>query len=259
MEHAHTLSGRYYGERTVFGVELLDDAPPHLRRRLVKDPRGHRWVHPEDIPMPVFVETGAHRDYDAATQAPEIFVDAMRLDPDDPEELLAFVGKWGLLGLHGGGVEPVAEVRDELRRLQRLARWCEALHARRWKSPQLPAPPSGFAKVPARKRLQRRWRLYAFAFDDETRRLDVTVRPILASDRRGRVRPELRPARLIEILYFELWRVSVDPATTLRVCEDCKALFPVRKSNALKKFCSWRCKNRANVRNWYRRERGSPG
>ncbi len=77
------------GERTVFGVELLDPAPPRLRRRLAEDPRGHRWVLPADIPMTVLVETSVPHDYDAATQAPEIFSDAMRLDPDDPKQLLA--------------------------------------------------------------------------------------------------------------------------------------------------------------------------
>jgi hypothetical protein len=37
---------------------------------------------------------------------------------------------------------------------------------------------------------------------------------------------ELRPDGLREVLYLELWRVSVDPTTTLRVCEDCRGLFP---------------------------------
>jgi hypothetical protein len=171
------------------------------------------------------------------------------------------VNTWGLLGLGDFGAEPVIAVRHELKSFQHLAQWAAAMGREEWKSPDIPPLPASYGSPSWQQQQRLLRRRFAGKFDEAIRRLGIFARPVLLAARHKKtadkrrqpppVKPAFRPEPgLLGVLYFELFRVMVDPETKLQACAagDCTALFIKRTSNELTKYCSRRCRTRDKVR-----------
>ncbi len=268
LDNKEGLTGYLALQWRVFPTEIVNPAPTFLYRATKGDGSPeHPWARwPGGVLVAKGIEGGKPvvpvRVYDPTALAGRLLLETTRIDPDDNDAILAFVNEWGLLGV----AEPDNEVqlydsllltREQFRNIRRLTSWLQAMQNRKWKSPVLPSfdeikgflPGASTPRTPKRRR-----QLYGLAFQQEfnKRSWGSPVRPLLVSDGSGFKR-YLRPLRLLDVLYIELWRVAFARDTALRQCSECKGLFSVKKSNRLKAFCTAACKTRRNFRRWYAR------
>lgn len=248
----------------IFPVKIVEPAPRFLRDAKKGDGTpAFPWAR---WPGGVFVTEGIEgskdlvpvRGYDPTACAGSILLEATRINLENQEALLGFVNKWGLLGI----AEPdnaiqlwdsVFLTRAQLHNIKRLAGWLQAMQHGKWKSSAIP-PLDEVRKLLADVRVEpkNRRELYHLAFQQEFNKKawGCPLRPLLLSDGR-QFRRYLRPLRLLDVLYIELWQAAFARDTVLRQCAECKGLFSVKKSNRLKAFCTPACKNRRNFRRWY--------
>ena len=261
------MAGELLLQWRVFFIEIHDPAPKFLVAASTKDKPVYPWAR---WPGGVFVARGIEEEaeltpvqtYDPTAWGERLLLEVSRLNPNDNQALLAFVNEWGLLGL----AEPQHEVqlfdsvfltRAALHRIKRLSRWLQAMQQGHWKSDHLPsieALTPIVTDVPLLVTLKQKKQFFREAFLREfnNEAWGSPIRPMLIS-KRGDFHPYLRPLRLLDVAYLELWKTASAKDALLRQCKECQGLFPVKKSNQLKAFCTQACKNRRNFRRWYAR------
>lgn len=267
LDIIHSVAGELLLQWRVFFIEIHDPAPRFLVAASTKDKPVYPWAR---WPGGVFVARGIEeeaeltpvRTYDPTAWGERLLLEVSRLNPDDTQALLAFVNEWGLLGV----AEPQHEdqlfdsiflTRAALHRIKRLSRWLHAMQQGHWKSDHLPAiealiPIVPDVPLPVTLKQKKQFFREAFLREFNTGAWGSPIRPLLIS-KRGDFHPYLRPLRLLDVLYLELWKTASAMDALLRQCEECQGLFPVKKSNQLKAFCTQACKNRRNFRRWYAR------
>jgi uncharacterized protein DUF6076 len=178
---------------------------------------------------------------EAATPAPsyapiprarEILLEAQQAGTADTAGLLAFVNRWGILGVGipaapefgADGVEHTGEA------LRELSSWLATLHA-----------------LQQGTETTHTWADLIAAFDEHLK----SVRFSAGLGRRGLV-PRLPVQRLLDALYLELWDVATG-GKRLRRCKRCERFF--LRSRADRIFCTGRCARLWHVRAWKRRHR----
>lgn len=293
---AHSLDNRLisYGDTLgasaglridVSAVKHADPAPARVIAMTARDKRDPRssWATERGG---VFIVEGwgtkrpdSIRSYDAVAEAGAMLTGVTGLEVDDDAALLGFVNKWGLLRCADPVLEwcdSVYQTRALLRRVQRLARWLNAMQESRWRDRDIP----GYQEVAAhfnRRTIPRGWRLkesrkrllwYAFATALDYALWEIRLRPRVvatgtpldvASRPRTLILPEngqpigpvLLPHRLADVPFLELWRCATNPQVLLRRCKGCSALFSVSRTNTRQKYCERACLNRAGFRRWY--------
>jgi hypothetical protein len=163
----------------------------------------------------------------------EILLDAQAAATVDAPGFLAFVNRWGLLGVGlpgkpdfgADGVEYTGDA------LHELAGWIATLHALQWEKE---APHTSWADL-----------IEAFERHLEGVRLSAHTGP------RGLV-PRLPVRRLLDALYLELWGVATG-GKRLRRCKRCERFFLRTRGDRI--FCTGTCARRWHVREWKRRHR----
>ncbi len=186
-------------------------------------------------PGGIFVPEGASTpdsDYDPIPVARAILLDAQRAATADAEGLLAFVNRWGVLGVGIPGQDDFAAdgVGKTGEALRELSEWIATLDA-----------------LQHRKPTDRTW---ADAIQLFERRLGG-VRLSARQMRDGLV-PRLPVARLLDALYLELWGV-VTRGKQLRQCKRCARFFIRGREDQI--FCTGPCARLWHVREWKRQHR----
>lgn len=169
--------------------------------------------------------------YDPMEQIDEILREITALDVSSESALLAFVNRWGTLGLglrENRGArwhipfEAVSDTQHKLREIQSLAAGILRFRARRVRDDQA-----------ARQAVTTLNQHLA----------SCTVRPALVVTRKGLV-PQYRPGRLLDALYLGLWLWGFGEGKTLRRCAVCGGVFEVGVGNRKKQTCGETCKKR---------------
>ncbi len=269
LDIIHSVAGELLLQWRVFFIEIHDPAPTFLTAASTDGTPSYPWAR---WPGGVLVARGIEvktkltpvRTYDPTAWGERLLLEVSRLNPNDNQALLAFVNEWGLLGL----AEPQHEVqlfdsllltRAALHRIKRLSRLLHAMQQGHWKSDHLPAiealiPIVPDAPLPVTLKQKKQFFREAFLREFNTGAWGSPIRPLLIS-KRGDFHPYLRPLRLLDVLYLELWKTASAKGALLRQCEECQGLFPVKTSNQRKTFCTQTCKNRRNFRRWYARSK----
>ena len=187
-------------------------------------PAGGIFV-PEGTPPP---DSG----YDPIPVAGAILLDAQRAATADAAGLLAFVNRWGVLGVgipgkddfEADGVTKTGEA------LRELSEWIATLNA-----------------LQRRRSTDRTWADVVQLF--ETRLGGVRLSARLQS---GTLVPRLPVARLLDALYLELWGVATR-GKQLRQCKRCARFFIRGREDQI--FCTGPCARLWHVRKWKRAHR----
>ncbi len=183
----------------------------------------------------IFVPEGApppDSGYDPIPVAGAILLDAQRAATADVQGLLAFVNRWGVLGVGIPGkddfeADGVGKTGEALRE---LSEWVATLYALQRRVPSTHT-----------------WADAVHLF--ETRLGGVRLSARLT--RAGLV-PRLPVARLLDALYLELWSVATR-GKRLRQCKRCARFFIRGREDQI--FCTGPCARLWHVREWKRRHR----
>jgi len=164
--------------------------------------------------------------------AAEILLDAQQAATADPAGLLAFVNRWGVLGVGipgapAFGADGVGQTGEALRE---LSRWMATLHA-----------------LQQGRETTNTWADLVAALNEHLQ----SVRVSAALGSRGLV-PRLPVQRLLDALYLELWGLSTG-GKRLRRCKRCERFFLRTRDDRI--FCSGRCARLWHVRAWKRQYR----
>jgi hypothetical protein len=184
----------------------------------------------------VFVPTDARAsaEYDPLAVAPEILLDVQRTAPrDDADALLAFVNRWGVLGVGIPGADDflVDAVQRTATELRELARWMAVVH-----------------DLQARRRRAETWTDVATLFRERLAGVHLQAQH---AGRRGLL-PSFRVPRLIDSLYLELWDVATS-GKRLRRCKRCEDFFIRGRDDQI--FCTARCARLWHVKRWKQQHR----
>ncbi len=172
------------------------------------------------------------RPYAPIPRAAEILLEAQQAATADTLGLLAFVNRWGILGVGisgapefgADGVEHTGEA------LRELSTWIATLHA-----------------LQQGTETTHTWADLITAFDEQLK----SVRFSAGRGSRGLV-PRLPVQRLLDALYLELWGVATG-GKRLRRCKRCERFFLRSRNDRI--FCTGRCARLWHVRAWKRRHR----
>ena len=170
--------------------------------------------------------------YHPIPRAAEILLEAQAAAHMDAAGVLAFVNRWGMLGLGipgapdfgADGVEHTGEA------LRTLSTWIAALHALQ----QGKDTPHTWAEL-----------IGVFEAHLQGVRFSAHLR------QRGLV-PRLPVRRLLDALYLELWGVATG-GKRLRRCKRCERFFLRTRQDRI--FCTGRCARLWHVRKWKRQHR----
>lgn len=239
----------------------VPDVVAALAPRLARRPGGvfvvEQWI--ETGTPTASVET-----YDAAAVQEQLVRDAVVVDPEDEQQALRFVRKWGLLGEASRDdsvkyYDAVDRTRSTLAKCRRLAKWLAALQEGRWSSPDLPE----FGEIerllpgiprPVTTSIRRRAHQIALANELNrelfNRRLDVVLIPV-----KGGIAQQIKPRNLGDLLFIFLAAVLASGRQQLRACDDCGVLFLVSPTNRKRKYCEDNCRVRAGMRRFRARRR----
>ena len=221
-----TLAGAFRWSFPVFDYERHDPAP-----RYVKQLYGG-WPHQ---PGGVFIgDQDRPRGIISQEQGAEVFSHATRVNANDPNDMLTFVRKVGLLGCAAPDdaiqrFDSVLYTRRCLNTFQRLAKRVQ--------------------KLKAKSASQRRWTSLLKAVQKELHNISVQPDFEMRADNEGRTRPTQlwRPRRLRDVLFLTLWQVAQAEDYGPRQCLRCEGLFFVTKRNSRKKYCSKPCNDVARM------------
>jgi hypothetical protein len=170
--------------------------------------------------------------YRPIPRAAEILLEAQQAATADAEGVLAFVNRWGMLGVGipgepSFGADGVEHTGESLRT---LSSWMAALHA-----------------LQQGKGTTHTWGELIEVF--EVRLEGVRFSVHLGS--RGLV-PRFPVRRLLDALYLELWSLATG-GKRLRRCKRCERFFLRTRQDRI--FCTGRCARLWHVRDWKRRHR----
>lgn len=179
----------------------------------------------------IFVPQGKPESYyEPLNHTEDILSDVQHVRGSDPQDVLHFVNKWGVLGVGIPGAPdfPADAVGLTGERLSQLKGWLEALYAmQRGRKTNV----ADFAEQLSR----------------ELSRIRFAARPTRAG-----LRPVFQLQSLWETLCLEVWGIATE-GKRLRRCPNCEHLFIRGRENQT--FCAWACANRYAVRRWKRRQR----
>jgi hypothetical protein len=170
--------------------------------------------------------------YRPIPRAAEILLEAQAATAADAQGVLAFVNRWGVLGVGipgnpdfgTDGVEYTGEV------LRELSAWIATLHA-----------------LQSGQKTPHTWADLIEALEAHLE----GVRFSAGTGPRGLV-PRLPVRRLLDALYLELWGVATG-GKRLRRCKRCERFFLRTRGDRI--FCTGTCARRWHVREWKRRHR----
>jgi hypothetical protein len=170
--------------------------------------------------------------YAPIPRAREILLEAQQAATGDAPGLLAFVNRWGLLGVGTPGAPEFGAdgVEHTGAALRELSSWLATLHA-----------------LQQGKETTHTWADLIRVFDEHLE----SVRFSASRGQRGLV-PRLPVQRLLDALYLELWDLATG-GKRLRRCKRCERFF--LRSRADRIFCTGRCARLWHVRAWKRRHR----
>ncbi len=170
--------------------------------------------------------------YDPIPVAGAILLDAQRAATADAGGLLAFVTRWGVLGVGIPGQDDFAAdgVTQTGAALRELSEWIAPLDA-----------------LQRRRPTDRTWADVVQLF--ETRLGGVRLSARVQS---GTLVPRLPVARLLDALYLELWGVATR-GKQLRQCKRCARFFIRGRADQI--FCTGPCARLWHVRKWKRAHR----
>jgi hypothetical protein len=170
--------------------------------------------------------------YAPIPRAAEILLDAQQAAPTDPAGLLAFVNRWGVLGVGIPGAPTFGAdgVDHTGHALREFSRWMATLHA-----------------LQQGRKTTYTWTDLVAALDEHLQ----SVRVSAALGPRGLV-PRLPVPRLLDALYLELWGLATG-GKRLRRCKRCERFFLRTRDDRI--FCSGRCARLWHVRAWKRQQR----
>ena len=170
--------------------------------------------------------------YAPIPRAAEILLEAQQAGTADTAGLLAFVNRWGLLGVGIPGAPEFGAdgVEHTAGALRELSAWIATLHA-----------------LQQGTRTTHTWADLITAFDEQLK----SVRFSASRGQRGLV-PRLPVPRLLDALYLELWGVATG-GKRLRRCKRCERFFLRSRNDRI--FCTGRCARLWHVRAWKRRHR----
>lgn len=170
--------------------------------------------------------------YDPVPVAGAILLDAQRAATADSVGLLAFVTRWGVLGVGIPGKDDFAadSVTKTGEALRELSEWIATLNA-----------------LQRRRPTDRTWADVVQLF--ETRLGGVRLSARVQS---GTLVPRLPVARLLDALYLELWGVATR-GKRLRQCKRCARFFIRGREDQI--FCTGPCARLWHVRKWKRAHR----
>jgi hypothetical protein len=205
------------------------------------------------------------REYDPTEHAWEILRDATALDLADEFAILAFLNRWGLLGVAEPENEvqiwdPAWQTKDQIREVQRLGGWLSALKEQRWRdsaiSSNMPERELPRNRKAWKDRSLLAWKVFAEELNGSLANVPVRL-AILPSglSRRREVKQCFLPRCLLDLLYITLWQIATEDDTVLRRCQSCKGLFSVARTNRKRVYCTRTCKNRITVRRHRERKR----
>jgi hypothetical protein len=246
----------------VYRVRIADPPPAWLQRLLTRPEAG-----PVLLPVGVahardFADTRMAsrlvvepvRVYDPVSEADGLVGAALRVRPDDPRAILAFVNEWGVLGVGAGGgtrlagVESFTLAQDMFRKFRALVGLYKHLEAGRPVSALDERSPEGTVLLPrleSRKERDREriWAAFSRALYPFLRGIAIGVRWDARGGRRG---PSFHVTRLYEVLFLTLWGWATD-GTKLRQCRRgrCGSLFVVQRSDQV--YCNRGCASHAAV------------
>ena len=229
-----TLAGAFRWSFRVFAYERHDPAPVDVKQLYAG------WPH---LPGGVFVGDGSPKAVISQERGAEVLSHASRVNTHDPDDVLTFVRKFGLLGCAEphDAVQMFDSVRysqDCLETFQRLAARVRTLKADESAS-------------------QRRWTLLLQAIRKELHVISVQPDFEMRTDTTGRAQPAQlwRPRCLKDVLFLTLWQVSQAVDYGPRQCLRCEGLFFVTRRNSRKQYCSKSCNDVARVNRYRQRKR----
>jgi hypothetical protein len=223
-----TLAGAFRWSFPVFDYERHDPAPPHVKQLYAG------WPH---LPGGVFVGVGRPLKKNGISQerGAEVFTHASRVNTNDPDDVLTFVRRFGLLGC--------AEPQDAVQMFDSVF-----LSQKRLKSFQRLA--ARVRRLKADESASRdRWTRLLKAIQKELHVMSVQPGFEMRTDTTGRAQPAQvwRPRCLKDVLFLTLWQVSQAVDFGPRQCLRCDGLFFVTRRNSRKQYCSASCNNLARV------------
>ena len=171
-------------------------------------------------------------DYAPLPVAAEILLDAQGVAPDDPAKLLAFVNRWGRLGVGLPGAEDFGAdgVQWTGACLRELTQWIQALYALQHRQPTTIT-----------------WAELATVLETRLAGVHLGASPV----QHGLV-PRFPLGRLLDALYLELWGWAT-AAKRLRRCPRCTDFFIRRREDQI--FCTGRCARLWHVKRWKNKQR----
>jgi hypothetical protein len=221
---ARTGSSNIFGEMPRFSGPSAGETVNVFR---LGWPAGGIFV-PEGTPPP-------NSDYDPIPVAGAILLDAQRAATADAGGLLAFVTRWGVLGVGIPGQDDFAadSVTKTGEALRELSEWIAPLDA-----------------LQRRRPTDRTWADVVQLFETRLGGVRLSARV-----QRGTLVPRLPVARLLDALYLELWGVATR-GKQLRQCKRCARFFIRGRADQI--FCTGPCARLWHVRKWKRAHRRRP-
>jgi hypothetical protein len=192
--------------------------------------------------------------YDAFPYREDMLRDLQRTDPDDSASVLAFVNRWGVLGIGTPAIQvagrpfPFDGVADTAAWIGARRRWVEALSALQRGKPGTvgasgldlsPAVTARYHDQPVT------WPLLAQSLNRLVGSLRLAA--YVSPGRQG-LSPRYWIDSLADLLNVEFWKLATDGGYKLRRCPGpgCRIYFRPARSN--KTYCSRRCASHAGVR-----------
>lgn len=186
-------------------------------------------------PGGIFVPVAApppNSDYNPIPVAGTILLDAQQAATADAQGLLAFVNRWGVLGVGVPGKEdfPADGVGKTGEALRELSEWIATLNA-----------------LQRRRATNRTWADVVQLFEARLGGVRLSARV-----QSGTLVPRLPVAGLLDALYLELWGVATR-GKQLRQCKRCSRFFIRGREDQI--FCTGPCARLWHVRKWKRAHR----
>jgi antibiotic biosynthesis monooxygenase (ABM) superfamily enzyme len=192
--------------------------------------------------------------YDATPHRGEIFQDLQKTDPNDSASVVAFVNRWGVLGI---GIPALQAARlpctfdgvaATVAWIDARRRWIEALLSLQRRKP-VTVEASGLTLSPAVK-AHYHGRLITWPILAQCLNTLVGSLPLTAYVPQGRARllPRYWFNSLADLLNAELWEFATGDGYKLRRCQGpgCRIVFRPQHANN-KKYCSRPCASKAGV------------
>ena len=239
-----TLAGAFRWSFPVFDYERHDPAPADVKQLYIRD-TGRPWSGWPHLAGGVFVGVGRPLKKNGISQerGAEVFAHASRVKTNDPDDVLTFVRRFGLLGC----AEPQDAVQmfDSVLLSQKFLERFQLLAAR---VRTLKADESASLD---------RWTRLLKAIQKELHAISVQPDFEMRTDPTGRAQPAQlwRPRCLKDVLFLTLWQVSQAADYGPRQCLRCEGLFFVTLRNSKKIYCSKSCSLVARVNRHRQRKR----